>query len=244
MKTSNKILLTGAASILLLIISFMLYSKYAEETANIKGDHNMVWTRIETGAFDAISMSMIDCEIIPSDSFYTELNFDKNLAKYFKPIVIENTLMLKISNGTYRYKKKPLLRIYCPKINELSLSNSMHCKATINAEKINIKTSTSSELDLTGNFNLIELETNSSGTCTLNGNARIGKFNVSTSGTVHASNLILEIAEIETSSAAVVTVNVKKSLKANASTSSIINYAGKPKEADCAATSAAKINKI
>jgi len=57
-------------------------------------------------------------------------------------------------------------------------------------------------------------------------------------------NLILEIAEIEISSAAVVTVNVKNSLKANASTSSIINYAGKPKEADCAATSAAKINKI
>jgi len=244
MKTSNKILLTGTIVIGFLILSFMFYNKYAEESVSVKGNNQVKWTRIETGSFNAVSISMIDCEIIPSDSFYTEIFIDNNLVEFFTPTVVDNTLRLKIKNGKYHYKSKPMLRIYCPQINKLSISSSKSCKANIQTEHLAVDLNSSGKLDLTGNFNLLELVASSSARCNLKGMAKIGKFDASSSATINALDLSLDIAEIETSSAATVRVNVLKSITAEASSASVIQYAGKPIISNCTATSAGQVTPL
>lgn len=243
MKTSNKIFISGLLAILLTLVSYILYQKYSTPMVDVRGTAEPEWQTLSTQKFKKLSVNRFNTEIIYAEKYKVELWIDPTILEHFTPEVSEGELKIKVANGKYEFKKAPKLKISCPTLSALSIY-SQTCNANINAEKLNVKASSSGKLNLNGEFNLLELSAQNASNITLNGSAKIAKMDISSASVLNAKNMPINNVNALCRNASQMTINVIDDLQANASSASVIQYYGNPKNSEVNATSAAVITAL
>ncbi|MCD7963689.1 MAG: DUF2807 domain-containing protein [Rikenellaceae bacterium] len=136
------------------------------------------------------------------------------------------------------------LTIKCPKIN-IDCSGASNLKSTISATELKIEVSGVAKCDLaiTDNKNA-EIKAGGVSDLLLKGSSENIKLTTSGSSTVRASELKAENVETDLSGASKVQIHAVKSLKAETSGGSILEYAGNPDDEKINSATSSSVSKV
>ncbi len=225
MKTSNRILFTALAVILVLMTTVAIILKTNIKSIIDEDDGNII-TELRT--FDPFDELIIDggisIEYILGESNTLSIEADSILMQNVETSLIENTL--KISNNR-PYRKQVNCKLIAPMVKEIRISagTKFISKDTIQSETLNFTVNAGSSFSLIGNFDTIISSINAGSQATLVGSCKEMKASVNAGSKLQSfemetdhliihvnagSNAVVNSEEIEASSTGGSTIRYKE----------------------------------
>ncbi len=217
------------ATLLALFFSGCHFSDFVN---GIKGSGNITTeTRSVKDDFKSIEVSEgIKVKIEPSNSTSITVEADDNLLEHIST-KIENGVLIIESDKSYNATETPIVSVKMPVINGLSASSGSEIMSydTLISEKLKVKCSSGSQINITVEADFISLETSSGSSIEASGKALKLETAASSGSEINAENLLTNDVYSETSSGSSTSVYPIVKLEANASSGSSIIYHKIPK---------------
>lgn len=198
----------------------------------IKGSGNITTeTRAVNEDFKSIEVSYgIKVNVEQSDTKSITVEADDNLQKHIIT-KIENGVLIVESDKNYNSTETPVVNVKMDVINGLTASSGSEITSsnTLITEKINVKSSSGSQINIDVEADAISLESTSGSTIEASGKALKLETSSSSGSTIDAKNLMANEVISQTSSGSSTSVFPIVKLEAKANSGSSINYHKIPK---------------
>lgn len=226
MTTLTKIIVTTLLSVLLMSCNF-------DMNFGVKGDGNVTSTDRElNSSFNAIEVSRgLDVFLTQGDSESIRVQADENL---------QSIIITEIENGVLNiYAKENISSAASKKVivnfknlDEISASSGSDVvsKSIITTDKLEINTSSGSDVELEVNVESLICESSSGSDIKLSGTTNTFRAEASSGSDIKAAKLEALTTQAEANSGADITVNTSKELTARANSGGDIKYYGNPEK--------------
>ncbi|MBX2844568.1 MAG: DUF2807 domain-containing protein [Saprospiraceae bacterium] len=192
-----------------------------------------------------IITSSIDVEYTQGSPASMEVQGDENLIEKVVTEVSGNTLKVYRENGNYWMQSTKGLKVIVttPHLSEVAVSSSGDFEATnpLTDDAIQLKTSSSGDIQASVETDDLKLYCSSSGDIHIKGSADRLLARTSSSGDIKGKNLKTRLAELATSSSGDVYVYASDAVKARTSSSGDIHVYGSPDKRDTSESSSGDI---
>ena len=232
MKTSNKMLLGLAVTIVVLTIFQLTSLKSLLKTNNIKGNGNPATSEEPVSAFEKINCAA-GAEVCyhAGDEYRAVVTIDENLKEYTEILTENNVLNIGFKPGYSISPAKFTVDVYCPVLTGVSMSGNGSFRNTdkIIAPAFETKISGSGKIDATVECDNYSAKITGSGKITINGTCNDANISISGSGEFNGNELNTKNATVTITGSGNANINVADNLKAKITGSGNINYSGEPK---------------
>lgn len=229
--------------LLLLFISTFASNAFGEN--RIKGSGEITTVQREVGTFNELKTSSgIQVILTQGDAKPLTLEMEDNLVQYIETIVRENTLIIKTVSGTNLQATKPMkVFVTVPVLKDIEASSASNVSAngTWKGEEMDIEASSAANVKLDVELTKLDVEASSAARIKLTGNVSRLKAELSSASSLDASGLKARSANLETSSAAKISVSVSDEIKCDASSGSRIEYYGSPRVSNSTSSSGGSV---
>lgn len=154
-------------------------------------------------------------------------------------------LKVHMRDGNFRGRVDAKVFVTYVKIDKLSASSagSIFSEGTIDANTLEISSSSAGNVEITVNAGSIEVGASSAGEVELTGKARSINAAASSAGEIDAYDLEAQVVEVDASSAGSVRVHAIEELDAHASSGGSIRYRGNPNKSNTKSSSGGSVRK-
>lgn len=172
-----------------------------------------------------------------------EVEADENLHEYINTRVDNGTLKIYTSRGIRNAKSKNIY-INAGQIDRLRASSAgkLTGSNTLISDELNIDVSSAAEVNVSIEAEDLDINVSSSAILHIDGFAQKVEVDISSAASLDAKGLIVDICDIDASSAANAKINVKEKLNATASSAAHIRYAGNPETKNIKKSSAGSVS--
>ncbi|MEP3386740.1 MAG: head GIN domain-containing protein, partial [Reichenbachiella sp.] len=156
-----------------------------------------------------------------------------------------NTLYIRMKRGNYFSKNVEIELTYANELEAVSVSSSGSIIGSdeIATEKFEIKASSSGRADLILNVRELEVRVSSSADVNLSGKAKFQEIDISSSGRLSAYDMDSEEVDVQVSSSGKAEVTVHGLIEGRASSSGKVYYRGNPDKVYVDTSSSGKVRK-
>jgi hypothetical protein len=248
MKTSNKILLSFFA-LVLLTITILLIVLNADKNFDSFPDTSYKSGKAEKQC-DLAYFNKIEIEnkfVV----YYTQDTFQKIIVKADNKLI--DRAMIEVQNGKLIIHSRKRLSfrqhidvfVTNDSINEI-VSSAGSAFKTINKIKVHqmdVSGEAGATFQMNGDFANLKLELSAGSVGDFSGNCKNLEINSSAGAVINAENMVTEIGKVNSSAGAVVNINITKELSIEASAGSIVKCQGNPQIKDIDISSGAQFLK-
>ena len=200
---------------------------------SIEGSKN-VTTEVRTIAdnFTAVDVATgLEVEVIQQDKTEVTVIADDNLHQHILIEVVDGVLEIKSDRSIKKEKSKKIV-VGLPICEGLSTSSgaTLYSKDKLKGTKINLATSSGSEMKVTIEYDDIAGESSSGSTLKISGLSLSSRFESSSGSSINAKDLTSNDVFADASSGSEITVNAVLSLEAESSSGSSIKYVKSPQK--------------
>jgi len=227
MKTSNKILLFGVATIIILFTSALIYQLSGYEDNAIKGNGKMTTITFKPQDFTSVKVSRFDCEFIPSENNRIEAKIDENLKDIIITDVKDGVLHIKLQPGSYSFTTRPQLKVHYKEMTNLSFS-SCKCTGVFKNPNLDLDISAGGVASLQMEGKTATIDASSGSTAELKGNLESADLSGSSGAILQTQELIVANCNIKLSSGAMGHIFASNSLTGKVSSGGNLIYYGSP----------------
>jgi hypothetical protein len=246
MKTSNILLISAFALILLGITTFIGYFKTSVADKCIEGTGQVIEKELKTDPYKSIAInSKLEVEITQDTVQKVIIQAEENLIDNFSVVVIDG--QLKVSRiYCIKKSKNAIIKISVDTLERLKVETGGKVKTTntLSGEKLDIDANSGAEVNMELAYNEIFCNLSAGAVATLKGNA--GKFQSDNSAgsVLKAAKLITKNCDVSASSGASAEVYASEELIAKSSSGANIRYSGEPLKKNVDANSGGIISKM
>jgi hypothetical protein len=153
-------------------------------------------------------------------------------------------LKVHMRDGNYRHVDAKVYVTYV-KIEKLSASSagSIFSDGVVKADKMEITASSAGTVELNLEANSAEISASSAGDLELSGKCKSAILDASSAGEIDAYDLMVEEAEVTSSTGGSVKLSVSKNLDARASTGGTVRYRGNPDRNNTSSSTGGSVKK-
>lgn len=225
--------LTKIVLVLLTAIFFSSCNIQIDGFKSIDGSNN-VTTEIRniSEPFNAIDAATgLEVEVIQQDKTEVTVIADDNLHQHILIEVVNGVLEIK-SDRSIRKEKSKKIVVGLPICEGLSTSSgaTLYSKDKLKGTKINLATSSGSEMKVTLEYDEIAGESSSGSTMKISGLSLSSRFESSSGSSINAKDLTSNDVFADSSSGSEISVNAVLTLDAEASSGSSIKYVKSPEK--------------
>ncbi|MFK7782853.1 head GIN domain-containing protein [Psychroserpens sp.] len=228
MATLSKIIVTTLLGVLLMSCNF-------DMNFGVKGNGDVTTTDRElNGNFSAIEVSRgLDVYLTQGDSESIRVQADENLQDIIK-VEVENGVLNIYADENISYAASKKVMVNFKAIDRISTSSGSDVLATtlITADKLEINTSSGSDVELEVDVKNLICESSSGSDIKLSGNTNTFRAEASSGSDIKAAKLQAITTKAHANSGADITVNTSKELTANANSGGDIKYYGNPEKVE------------
>lgn len=209
------------------------------------GNGNVVSTKRNTESYNAIEAKTgINVLIEQSDNYAIEAKTDENLQEHLKTEVNNGTLSIFFDENINTAEERTVY-VKVPMLKKISSSSGSNVKSTtyLNAETLELKSSSGSEMNLSLNIKNLSCDSSSGSKIEAKGKAENLKTESSSGSSIVLNDLEVANAVCKSSSGSSTKVNPTQSLDADASSGSSIKYYSVPKQITIDESSGANVSK-
>ena len=232
-------LITIITKFIVVTLIALLFSscKYSNDSdifgKSITGSGNVTTeNRIVQGDFKSVEVSnAIELTIEQSDKTEITVEADDNLQKSITTKVENGVLIIACDYSSFTNVKSRKVNVKMPVIDglESSSASSIQSKNTLKGEKLLVKASSASTINLSLEFDAISCKSSSGSTVNIDGKTLKLESKSSSGSTINANDLLANEVIADASSGSSINVHPILSLNAEASSGSSINYNILPK---------------
>ncbi|MDD2196623.1 MAG: DUF2807 domain-containing protein [Bacteroidales bacterium] len=223
MKTSNKILLTALALLIVFIAAVAITFKVKLKDFIIEGDGNIITQEQTFEPFDKLIIEGgLSIEYILGESNLLIIEADSNLMQNIETSLIDKTL--KIKNNTSR-RKQVNCKLTAPMVEEITISSGakLTSKDTIHSQSLDFTLNAGGSLSLIGNFDTIVSSINAGSKATLVGTCKEMKVSINAGSELKSQRMEVDYLVISANAGSNANVNSKE-LEVSATSGSVIRY--------------------
>ena len=228
MTTLVKIIVTTLLGVLLVSCNF-------DFNLGVKGDGNVITTdRTLNGEFNAIEVSRgLDVYLTQGDSNSARVQADENLQEIIV-VEIENGVLNIYAEDNISSAASKKIMVNFKTIDRISTSSGSDVISTnvITANKLEILTSSGSDVELEVDVENLICESSSGSDIKLSGSTNTFRAEASSGSDIKAGDLKAVKTKAEANSGADITVNTSEELTASANSGGDINYYGNPQKVE------------
>lgn len=228
MTTLVKIIVTTVLAALLVSCNF-------DMNFGVKGDGNVTTTNREiNGDFNAIEVSRgLDVYLTQGDEEGIRVQADENLQEIII-VEVENGVLNIYAEDNISSAASKKIMVNFKNIERISTSSGSDVISTnvISAEKLEIYTSSGSDVELEVEVENLICESSSGSDIKLSGRTNTFRAEASSGSDIKAANLKAVKTRAEANSGADITVNTSQELTANANSGGDIKYYGNPEKVE------------
>jgi len=230
MKTSNKILATTFLTLLIIVISTLVYVRantVMEKTITAEGEISKRHYDIQGLHTLKIRSGQIT---LHQGEPYVEIKCADNIHQYINTEVEDGALEISLQNGAYDDIGYLDITISTQDIENITLvgSSTLTAENIFKTDVINITAQHSTSLDLPIEANIINVNSSNGAEIKLSGKGAIVNATVRNSGNINASNLEANVVNADVSDGSKLVTSVKEKLVVDISNSGEILYKGDP----------------
>lgn len=230
MKTSNILLITAFALILLGITSFIGYFKTQIGQNCVEGEGPVVQKEINPGHFKSILLNNnLNVELTQDSMQKVIIQAEENLINNFSFVVKDS--QLKISRlYCMRKSKNVLIKIYTNDLEKIKIQSGgkITTSNTLIGNKLDIDANSGSNFEIDLDYKEVYPNLSAGAIGKISGNTDQLNSEISAGSNLNASKLLIVDCTISASSGAFAEVNVSGTLSASASSGASIRYSGNP----------------
>ena len=211
----------------------------------LTGNGNVTSTTRKTENFDAIEAKTgIKVIVEQTDNYAIEAKTDENLQEHLKTEVSNGVLSIYFDENINTAEERTVY-VKVPKLSKIASSSgaSVESTTTIQAENLDLKSSSGSEMKLSVNAKSLTCDSSSGSKIEANGKSETLKTESSSGSSIILNELEVAYAVCKSSSGSSTKVNPIESLDADASSGSSIKYYSAPKQIKIDESSGASISK-
>ena len=223
MKTSNRILFTALAVLIVLITVAAIKFKLQTNDNYVKGDGKFITYKQSFEPFHKLIIERgLKVEYGIGNSNALTIEADSNLLQNVVAKVEDNTLRIKYVRNRGKSLKCILT---APMVREIKLSAGarLNSKDTLEAQNLELTVNAGSTLNLMGNIDTIASSVNAGSKATLIGSCKELEVSVNAGSKVYAFGLITDHLIVDANAGSYALVNGKE-IEASASSGSTIKY--------------------
>lgn len=241
MTTLIKILVTSLLSLSLFSCNFDMNFGYGE-----KGNGNIqLENRTLDASFNAIKASQgLEVYLTQGNEESIVIEADENLLKLIKTEVKNDELRI-YTERNIGYASSKKIMVTFKDVSKISSSSGSDVVSTntINADYLELNTSSGSNMKLNVNTKTLSCDSSSGSDLIVSGNTEKLSANASSGSDIKASKLLAISSEVEASSGADISVNTAKELTADANSGGDIKYYGNPDKVNKSDSPSGRISK-
>jgi Putative auto-transporter adhesin, head GIN domain len=196
----------------------------------INGSGKIITEKRNTGNFTGVSTSSsIDVDVKIGNTYEVVVEADDNVLQYVRTEVVGGVLKVGYKDNISLRNADVTVHVIAPTLEKLSASSSGHITVDgvlANVQKIDLKATSSAEIEAAVDAPNIEADANSSGTITLKGRTQNFRVEVSSSAQIEAYDLLSETTIAQASSSGTANVHASVKLNGQASSSGLVRYRG------------------
>ncbi len=241
MTTLIKIIIASVLSLTLASCNFDI-----NLNPGVTGNGNVVKeTRTITGPFSTIKATEgLDVYLTQGNSESITVEADENIQDLILTEVKDGVLKIHTAENIGRASSKRVNVSFKTISSIVSTSGSdVYSTNTISAEKLNLRSTSGSDMKLEVNTTELHCESTSGSDIRLSGKTSKLVAEATSGSDIKAGNLISESSQVKATSGADITVNTSKELIAKANSGGDIKYYGNPEKVDTNKSSAGSIKK-
>lgn len=211
----------------------------------LSGNGNVTSTTRKTADFNAIEAKTgIKVVIEQSNNYEVEAKTDENLQEHLKTEVSNGVLSIYFDENINTAKERTVY-VKAPNLSKISSSSGalVESVTTIQAENLDLESSSGSEMKLSINAKNLSCDSSSGSKIEANGKSEHLKTESSSGSSIVLNDLEVAYAVCKSSSGSSTKVNPIESLNADASSGSSIKYYSTPKQLKIDESSGASISK-
>ena len=241
MTTLIKIIVTTLLSLSLFSCNFDI-----NLNSGVRGNGNVVTDERSTNSgFSTINATEgLDVYLTQSDNESIVVEADENLHDLILTEIKDGVLKIHTKENIGKCKAKKVLVSFKDISQIIATSGSdVYSTNAINADNLDLKTTSGSDMTLEVNTNTLTCESTSGSDLKLSGRTRALIAEATSGSDIKAGHLIAESSEVKATSGADITINTSKELTARATSGGDINYYGNPEKVDKKDSSSGSIRK-
>lgn len=226
----------NATKLVIILLSALFFSScnfQIDGLNTIEGSKNVTTVKRDvSGNFTYVEAATgLDVEIIQQENPEITVVADDNLHEHITTEINDGTLKIKADCSIRNAKSKKII-VGIPKCEGLSTSSgaTLASNGKIKGEKIDISTSSGSEMNVVLEYDDVYADSSSGSEMNLEGLNLNGRFDSSSGSSIYAQKLMSNHVVANSSSGSSIYVNPMISLEADASSGSSIHYVKEPKK--------------
>ena len=223
MKTSNKILLTALALLIVFMAAVAVTFKVKLKDFTIEGDGNTIVHEQTFEPFDKLIIDgAISIEYILGESNTLTIEADSNLIQNIEISLTDKTLKIKRSRSN---RKQITGTLTAPMVNDITISSGagLTSKDTIQAQTLDFIVNAGGSLSLIGDFDTITSSINAGAKATLAGTCKVMKVSLNAGSELKSHRMDTDYLTISANAGSNANVNGKE-LEISSTSGSIIRY--------------------
>ncbi len=212
----------------------------------VKGSGNIKTETRNVKDFTGVKTSTaVDIYLTQGAGFEVVVEADDNLLEHIVTKVEDNVLNVSIDRITIMNHNKMVVHVTMPEVDYIKATSAGDVigQTPIKADKLEIQTSSSGDINLEVHASELDLKTSSAGDLTLTGDAGYVKATTSSAGDIKAYDLKVKEADLRASSAGDIKITVTDKVTAHASSAGDIYIQGNPAYFDASSSSAGDVIK-
>ncbi len=244
MKTSNVLLLSALAFIVVISIIGLFLLRNALESTALQGDGNIVETQRQVGDFEKIKIIGRYNVIYAQDSQKNlVINTDANLHEHIRTEVKNNQLVID-SKQSIRSRRGMNIEISNAFITHVEATSGakFHTANKLQLPGLHLVSNAGSVIEILGIFENVSASQNAGAKVILAGKTEQLDISANAGGSVDASEMEANIAKVQTNTGSSVTINAAE-IDARANTGGVINYIGDPVFHNLDVSAGGRVNK-
>jgi hypothetical protein len=199
--------------------------------SSIEGSETIISEKRNLSDFDKIDVSQaINVELTQGKTFFVEVETNDNIMPYLSTEVSGGTLKIYYNKKFNSFRNTDTkIKITMPELEKISASSasSVVSKSNFSGNKIQMKTSSASTVEMTLEYDVVNVDASSASNLTLKGLALENYFESSSASVIDAQALKANMVEAEASSGSNIYVFPIKQLTAKASSGSVVTLKNK-----------------
>jgi hypothetical protein len=247
MKTSNKLLFGLFIAILVVItITAVFISRNLKFGPSVNGSGVALSENRQLQPFNQLeATSGIQVIYTPGSGPKVSVKGDSNLVKQLVTEVTNGKLSIRLDVKSFRTNIPLIVEITTDSLTQVSIGAGCDftVHGTMKQNTLTLDAGSGSSADITGEFGRFAADMSSGSSAKFAGKTAQAKIGASSGAEVKAASFICGIASIEASSGASVNINVTGELSVDASSGSVIKYAGNPNMKSINISSGATLSK-
>lgn len=234
-------------SLLVFVLVFTTCCVFNFPIESIEGNGNVIQDdRLFTEKIDVVKASNgLEVLLLVSDIQLVSVEADENLQEHIITELVDGTLYVKTDKNIRNAKSKKVTISFI-ELNGVQASSGASVKSLSDmlSDDLYLKASSGSQLDLNLFARELTVQSSSGSNISLRGQAQHFTSKASSGSSINARDLEGIFCKSKASSGSEITLNVKRSLDAKASSAGNINYYGEPEEVNQSKSSSGSVKKM